>query len=168
LSNYIEDENGLRIIKKEQITYKISLIEPKTKLPPVEPLKAKTFVLYNAGVYDKENILNLHWEQYRDFVMKLFEVRKNEHSINGFKVDGYIGVHSAYLWNYPEKKKVAIDEEYVKNLHSYLKGKGGERFYVIAPGQSINFMQDEIKTWRHYLHILKSSCFCSYSTYPKW
>lgn len=145
LSNYTEDDNGLRIIQKEQITYKISLIEPKTKLAAVAPLKAKSFVLYNAGVYDKENILNLHWEQYREFVMKLFEVRKNEHSINGFKVDGYIGVHSAYLWNYPEKKKVAIDEEYVKNLHSFLKGKGGERFYVIAPGQSINFMQDEIK-----------------------
>lgn len=145
LSNYEEDENGIRIIVKDQITYKVSLIEPKAKVPKSEPLKAKSFVLYNAGVYDKENILNLHWEQYRDFVMKLFEVRKNEHSINGFKVDGYIGVHSAYLWNYPEKKKVAIDEEYVKNLHTYLKGKGGERFYVIAPGQSINFMQDEIK-----------------------
>ena len=145
LSNYEEDENGVRLITKEQITYKISFIEPKSKASKPDPLKAKSFVLYNAGVYDKENILNLHWEQYREFVMKLFEVRKNEHSINGFKVDGYIGVHSAYLWNYPENKKVAIDEEYVKNLHSYLKGKGGERFYVIAPGQSINFMQDEIK-----------------------
>ena len=145
LSKYEEDENGIRIIKKDQITYKISLIAPKSKTPKVEPLKAKSFVLYNAGVYDKENILNLHWDQYREFVMKLFEVRKNEHIINGFKVDGYIGVHSAFLWNYPEKKKVAIDEEYVKNLHSFLKGKGGERFYVIAPGQSINFMQDEIK-----------------------
>jgi DNA modification methylase len=145
LSNYEEDENGFRIIQKDQIKYKISFIEPKSKPPKSETLRAKSFVLYNAGVYDKENILNLHWEQYRDFVMKLFEVRKNEHSINGFKVDGYIGVHSAYIWNYPEKKKVAIDEEYVKNLHTYLKGKGGERFYVIAPGQSINFMQDEIK-----------------------
>ncbi len=145
LTNYEEDENGIRLIVKDQITYKISLIEPKNKPQKSQPLKAKTFVLYNAGVYDKENILNLHWEQYRDFVMKLFEVRKNEHSISGFKVDGYIGVNSAYVWNYPLKKKVAIDEEYVKNLHSYLKGKGGERFYVIAPGQSINFMQDEIK-----------------------
>lgn len=145
LTNYEEEENGIRTILKDQITYKISLIEPKNKPPKPQPLKAKSFVLYNAGVYDKDNILNLHWEQYSEFVMKLFEVRKNEHRINGFKVDGYIGVHSAFVWNYPEKKKVAIDEEYVKNLHSYLKGKGGERFYVIAPGQSINFMQDEIK-----------------------
>ena len=33
--------------------------------------------------------------------------------------------------------KLALPKEYVKNLHSFLKGKGGERFYVIAPGQSI-------------------------------
>lgn len=145
LSNYEEDENGLRLLKKDHITYKISFIEPKAKPPKSEPLKAKTFVLYNAGVYDKENILNLHWEQYKEFVMKLFEVRKNEHSINGFAVDGYIGVHSAYIWNYPERKSIAIDEDYVTELHNYLRGKAGERFYVIAPTQSISFMQDEIK-----------------------
>jgi len=145
LSNFEENESGIRIIKKDHITYKISFIEPKAKPPKSEPLKAKTFVLYNAGVYDKENILNLHWEQYKEFVMKLFEVRKNEHSINGFNVDGYIGVYSAYIWNYPEKKKIAIDEDYVSELHGFLKGKAGERFYVIAPTQSINFMQDEIK-----------------------
>lgn len=145
LTNYEEDENGLRLIKKDHITYKISFIEPKAKPPKSEPLKAKTFVLYNAGVYDKENILNLHWDQYKEFVMKLFEVRKNEHNINGFAVEGYIGVHSAYIWNYPEKKNIAIDEDYVIELHNYLRGKAGERFYVIAPTQSISFMQDEIK-----------------------
>ena len=155
LSNYEEDENGLRLLKKEHITYKISFIEPKAKPPKSESLKAKTFVLYNAGVYDKENILNLHWEQYKEFVMKLFEVRKNEHTINGFAVDGYIGVHSAFIWNYPEKKNIAIDEDYVSELHSYLKGKAGERFYVIAPTQSISFMQDEIKLGETVYTFLK-------------
>lgn len=145
LTKFDEDESGIKLIQKEHITYKISFIEPKSKPPKAEQLRAKSFVLYNAGVYDKTDILNLHWEQYKEFVGKLFEVRKNEHSIKGFKVDGYIGVHSAFIWNYPDKKKIAIDEEYVKQLHAYLKGKGGERFYVIAPAQSINFMQDEIK-----------------------
>lgn len=144
LTKYEEDENGIKTFKKEHITYKISFIEPKAKPSKSEPLKAKSFVLYNAGVYDKDNMLNLHWEQYKDFVMKLFEVRKHPHDINGFKVDGYIGTYSACIWNYPEKKKVAIDEEYVSDLHKYLKGKAGDRFYIIAPGQSINFMQDEI------------------------
>jgi DNA modification methylase len=155
LSKYEEDENGVKVFKKEHIAYKISFIEPKVKPTKNEPLKAKSFVLYNAGVYDKENILNLHWEQYKEFVTKLFEVRKSEHSIKGFKVDGYIGVHSTYIWNYPDKKKIAIDEEYVKELHNYLKGKGGERFYVIAPAQSMNFMQDEIKLGETVYTFLK-------------
>jgi site-specific DNA-methyltransferase (adenine-specific)/adenine-specific DNA-methyltransferase len=145
LDNFEEDEEGNKTIKIDHITYKISFIEPKSKPPKQKPLKAKTFVHYNAGVYDKENILNLHWEQYKEFVMKLFEVRKNEHTINGFKVDGYIGVHSAFIWNYPEKKNITIDQEYVNELHNYLKGKAGDRFYVIVPTQSVNFMQDEIK-----------------------
>lgn len=155
LSKYEEDENGVRLAKKDQITYKICFIEPKSKSVKSEPLKAKTFALFNAGVYDKENILSLHWEQYKEFVMKLFEVRKNEHRINGFNVDGYIGVYSAYIWNYPEKKKIAIDEDYVSELHSFLKGKAGERFYMIAPTQSINFMQDEIKLGETVYTFLK-------------
>ena len=156
LSKFDEDEeNGFKTFKKEHITYKISFIEPKNKQQKSEPLRAKSFVLYNAGVYDKENILNLHWEQYKEFVAKLFEVRKYPHDINGFNIDGYIGTYSAYIWNYPERKNIAIDEEYVIDLHRYLKGKAGDRFYVIAPGQSINFMQDEIKVGETVYTFLK-------------
>ena len=140
-----ENEKGILCYEVNEIEFQFAFIDDKNKAEKGKHLPAKAFTYYAAGVYEKENILNLHWEQYREFVLKLFEVRKNEHSISGFLVDGYIGVNSAYIWNYPEKKKIAIDEEYVKNLHSYLKGKGGERFYVIAPVQSMNFMQDEIK-----------------------
>ncbi|NUQ82415.1 MAG: site-specific DNA-methyltransferase [Bacteroidetes bacterium] len=140
-----ENEKGYICFEINDIEIQFLFIESKGKNETGKIINTKTFSYLTAGVYDKENILNLHWEQYKEFVMKLFEVRKNEHSINGFNVDGYIGVHSAYIWNYPEKKKIAIDEDYVSELHSYLKGKAGERFYVIAPTQSINFMQDEIK-----------------------
>ena len=155
LSKYNEDENGIKTFKKEHITYKISFIEPKIKPPKKEALKAKSFVLYNAGVYDKSNMLNLHWDQYKEFVSKLFEVRKNPHDISGFKVDGFIGSSSAYIWNYPERKNQAIDEEYVHDLHKFMKGKAGDRFYVIAPVQSINFMQDEIKLGETVYTFLK-------------
>jgi len=140
-----ENEKGFICYEIEGIEIQFIFIENKHKNETGKVLKTKAFTYLTSGVYDKENILNLHWEQYREFVMKLFEVRKNEHSINGFAVDGYIGVHSAYIWNYPEKKNIAIDEDYVIELHNYLRGKAGERFYVIAPTQSISFMQDEIK-----------------------
>ena len=145
LSGYEEDENGLKTIQKDHINYKISFIEPKAKEPKSEPLKAKSFVLYNAGVYDKEVILSYNWKAYREFVMKLFEVRPHSHDIQGFQMDGFIGVYSTFVWNYPEKKNVALDHEYVNQLHKYLAGKAGDRLYVIVPKDSINFMEDEIR-----------------------
>ncbi len=145
IRDYEEDENGLKIIKKDHITYKISFIEPKAKVPKPKPLKARSFVLYNAGIYDKEQILNYNWPQYRAFVMKLFEVRPHLHDIHGFQLDGYIGVYPVLVWNYPERKNVAIDYEYVKQLHAYLDGRAGDRMYVIVPKDSINFMEDEVR-----------------------
>jgi DNA modification methylase len=155
LSGYKEDETGLRFIKKGRITYKFSFIDPRMTQPRANPLKSRSFTLYNAGVYDKTGILDLHWEEYRTFVMKLFEVRDSPHEINGFRVDGYIGVHSAYVWEYPKKKTQAIDEEYVADLHKYLRGKAGERFYIIAPVHGINFMQDEIRLGNTIYTFLK-------------
>ena len=58
LSQYDEDEEtGLRYVKKDHITYKISFIEPKTKSEKTRALTAKTFGLYHVGVYDYEKLL---------------------------------------------------------------------------------------------------------------
>ena len=145
ISNYNEDLEGNKTIKKDHIIYRISFIEAKEKQVKPEPIKAKTFVLLHAGIYDKEGILNLQWDSYLDFVMQLFEVRPNIHEISGFTCHGYIGVHSAYIWEYPLKKQSSIDEEWVETLHRQLKGKAGDRMYIIVPSNSINFLQNDIK-----------------------
>lgn len=145
VKKFMEDDEGRRIIKKGKINYVISFIEPKEKKEKEKPLKAKAFTLYNAGIYDNEAILNLDWERYREFVLKLFEVREEKHRINGFEVDGYIGVHSAYVWDYPNHKKLKLDEGYVESLHKALGGKAGDRFFLIAPVVSFSFMMDEIR-----------------------
>lgn len=145
IRDYEEADEGVKIIKKDHITYKISFIEPKAKEPKPKPLKAKSFVLYHAGIYDKEKILQYNWPQYRDFVMKLFGVRPHPHEIHGFKVDGYLGIYPAFVWNYPDRKNVAIDHEYVKQLHGYLNGRAGDRLYIIVPKDSIHFLEDEVR-----------------------
>lgn len=145
VKKYDEDEEGRKIINKDRITYVVSFIEPKEKTEKEKPLKAKAFTLFNAGIYDNEAILNLDWERYREFVIKLFGVREERHKINGFEVDGYINIHSAYVWDYPHQKKLKLDEGYVESLHKTLGGKAGDRFYLIAPVISFSFMMDEIK-----------------------
>lgn len=145
IRSFEEDEDGRKIIEKDHITYVVSFVEPKEKLEKEKPLTARAFALFNAGIYDNEAILNLDWQAYRGFVLKLFEVREERHSINGFPVDGYIGADSAYIWDYPNCKTQTLDEGYVESLHRHLAGKAGDRFYVIAPVVSFSFLMDEIR-----------------------
>jgi site-specific DNA-methyltransferase (adenine-specific)/adenine-specific DNA-methyltransferase len=109
------------------------------------PLKAKAFTLYNAGLYDWAEVKKLDFGHYRDFVLKLFQVREEKHIVRGIEVDGYIGNENAYLWNHTKEKKAKLDLDFIKSLHNALSGKGGEVFYIIAPTNAFAFYEDEIK-----------------------
>lgn len=136
---------GQKIVKVGRVNFLISFISPKEKTEDPKPLKAKRFKLLNSGTYDNELILKMDWGQYRLFVAQLFDVRLSAHKIRGIEADGYIGPYSTYIWNYPDNKELEIDEGYVDNLHKALGGKGGSKFYVVAPINAMQFMQDEIK-----------------------
>ncbi len=123
----------------------ISFIQSKEKTEKEKPLKAKEFSLFSAGVYDAKAILQLDWTQYKPFVAQLFSVRMEKHKIHGYDADGYIGVHSAFIWDYPNQKKLLLDREYIKTLHTVLGGRAGGKFYVIAPISAMGFMEDEIE-----------------------
>jgi hypothetical protein len=89
-------------------------------------------------------IKGLPWADYRPFVLKLFGVREHSHERYGFELNGYIGTHSALLWNYPDHPTLTLDYGYVDDLHRTLRGKPGERFYVIAPVVAMAFAEDEV------------------------
>lgn len=126
------------------VEFRISLIAPKDKPEKEQPLPAKEFALYRAGVYDMAAIKVLPWADYRPFVLKLFGVREHPHARYGLALDGYIGTHSALLWNYPDHPTLTLDYGYVDDLHRTLRGKPGERFYVIAPVVAMAFAEDEV------------------------
>lgn len=110
-----------------------------------KPLKAKAFTLYNAGLYDWAEVKKLDFGHYRDFVLKLFQVREEKHIVRGIEIDGYVGNENAYLWDHTKDKKAKLDLDFVKSLHNALAGKGGEEFYIIAPTNAFAFYEDEIK-----------------------
>jgi len=139
-----DDKAGEQIVTVDGVRFLISFIEPKETPTKEQPLKAREFVLLNAGVYDNEKIKAMPWQEYKPFVMRLFGVREEPHRIHAFQADGYIGTDSVFVWNYPEQKKLTVDEEYVESLHKVLGGRAGDRFYVIAPVVSMGFMMDEI------------------------
>jgi hypothetical protein len=138
-----EGEAGEKCIKVKGIEFCVSFVEPRQKAEKKKPLKAREFALFSAGIYDNESVKQMPWEEYRPFVLKLFQVREHEHFIKGFRCDGYVGVHSAFVWNYPEHKRLTIDYDYVKSIHETLGGSGGEKFYIIAPIVSMGFAEDE-------------------------
>lgn len=139
-----EDAPGSKRIEIGGVEFRISLINPKDKQEKEKLLPAKEFALYRAGVYDMEAISELPWMDYRPFVLKLFAVREHPHVRYGFGLDGYIGIYSALIWNYPDHKSFTLDYGYVDDLHRILRGKQGERFYVIAPVTAMAFAEDEI------------------------
>jgi site-specific DNA-methyltransferase (adenine-specific)/adenine-specific DNA-methyltransferase len=150
-----ETEPGQKHIKIKGVRFVISFIEPRRKQEKETSLNAKRFAVLNAGIYDNEAVKQMPWEEYRPFVLKLFQVREREHFIKGFRCDGYVGVHSAFVWNYPEHKKLTIDYDYVKSIHATMSGSGGEKFFIIAPIVSMGFAEDEYPMGRTTYVFLK-------------
>jgi hypothetical protein len=138
-----DGEPGEKRIEIKGVEFRLSFIESRRKPEKVKPLKAKEFALFSAGIYDNEAVKKMPWAEYRPFVLKLFQVREHEHFIRGFRCDGYVGVHSAFVWNYPEYKKLTVDYDYVKSIHETMGGSSGEKFFVIVPIVSMGFAEDE-------------------------
>jgi site-specific DNA-methyltransferase (adenine-specific)/adenine-specific DNA-methyltransferase len=110
-----------------------------------KPLKAKPFTLYNAGLYDYQKLKQLPWEEYRDFVLKLFQCRDERHRIAGVELDGYLGADDVLVFNYQKYKDAMLDRGFINDLHSILGDRIGQRFFIIAPAASVIFLEDYIE-----------------------
>ena len=143
----LEPDNGPgeKSVTVDGREFRISLIAPKEKPEKKKPLPPKEFALYRAGLYDMTELRLMPWQEYRPFVLKLFGVREEIHHRYGLPLDGYISTHSTLIWNYPDHPNLTLDYGYVADLHKTLRGKAGERFYVIAPTVAMDFAEDEIR-----------------------
>lgn len=110
-----------------------------------KPLEAKPFTLYNAGLYDYRMMKELPWEEYRDFVLKLFQCRDERHRISGVELDGYLGADDVLVFNYKKHQDVVLDRGFIDDLHSILGEKIGRRFFIIAPAASVAFLEDYVE-----------------------
>ena len=120
-----------------------------------KPLKAKPFTLYNAGLYDYQKLKQLPWEEYQDFVLKLFQCRDEPHRIAGVELDGYLGADDVLVFNYQKYKDAVLDRGFIEDLHSILGDKIGRRFFTIAPAASVVFLEDYIEKGNTRYFILR-------------
>jgi len=114
---------------------------------------SRAFHTINLGFYDIEKLFSLQHKDYQDFVLNLFEVSPKSKKIAGIEFqgerkDGY----DVLIWKYWEHKDAAVDEDYLEILHKNIGKKIGDRIYIIAPANSVQFIDDyyEIGNVRYY------------------
>ena len=114
---------------------------------------AKGFMTVNTGFYDIEKLFKLKQEEYTNFVLNLFEVTPKKLTIGGVEFqgerkDGY----DVLIWKFWDFKDAAVDKEYLEQLHRNVGSKVGDRVYIIAPANSVDFIDDyyEIGKVRYY------------------
>jgi DNA modification methylase len=115
----------------------------------------KPFILYNAGLYDYTMIKKLPWDQYREFALKLFQCRDEKHEISKVKLDGFLGADSVMVFNYQKHQTAVMDKHFIEDLHSILGNKIGNRFFIIAPSASVQFLEDYIQKGKTKYYILR-------------
>lgn len=133
-----------------KIQDKNALDNPKKKYKK----QAKTFTTLNTGCYDLEKVFALKNEEFRKFVLELFEVEPfNKKTISGITIDGQKkdGFYTI-IYPYWKFKESSVDEDYLEDLHSHIGKNVGSRLYIIAPANSVDFISDyhTIENVRYY------------------
>jgi site-specific DNA-methyltransferase (adenine-specific)/adenine-specific DNA-methyltransferase len=107
-------------------------------------VKAKPFAVVNAGCYDLDKVFKLTEDKYTDFVCELFHIEKSNKRIklNGIEVDGKRRGDWCIIYPYQKFKdnNTAVDEAFIEDLDKKIKGKIGDRFYIVAPEMNVDII----------------------------
>ena len=107
-------------------------------------LSPKPFALVNAGLYELDKIFNLPGEDWKIFAMRLFECRKEPHTIAGIPMDGKRRGKSVLVYSPDELNGTCIDEDTIQELHANIGRMVSDRVFLIAPDLAFGFLQDYV------------------------
>jgi DNA modification methylase len=107
-------------------------------------LKAKPFVLQNAGLYDFDTLRDLPWEDWRFFALQLFGCKDMPREIGGLPVDGEKAGAPVLVFDWKKSPNETISEESIADIHALVGRKIGKKFYIIAPMMAFDFFQDYV------------------------
>jgi adenine-specific DNA-methyltransferase len=117
--------------------------------------KAKSFVTANIGYYDLGKLFELGKDKYTKFVLGLFDITiyDKPQKLKGYTLSGERNGSYCYVWNFWDlKDKANLDIDFLEQLHTDLGKQIGNRFYIIAPANAVDFISDyyEIGNTRYY------------------
>ena len=145
LSMYTIQKRLLEIAKSKDV------YNPKKKYK----LAAKAFSVVTAGLYDLGKVFSLSEDKYKPFVKNLFDIEDVEKKdINGVTIDGEKRGYFVKIYPYwdEEMRKADVDVEYLHELHRHIGERIRNRFYIVAPANSVAFVNDyyEIDGIKYY------------------
>lgn len=118
-------------------------------------ISPRPFSVYNAGLYDYKLIKELPWDKYREFALKLFQCRDDNHKVSGIGLDGYLGEDHVVVFQWHDGGEIILDRGFVDDLHKTLNKKVGNRFFIIAPASTVTFLEDYIEKDNTKYYILR-------------
>ena len=145
LSMYTIQKRLLEISKSKDLS------NPKKKYKK----DAAAFSVVTAGLYDLGKVFSLSEDKYKSFVKNLFDIEDiTKNSINGVSIDGEKRGYFVKIYPYWDKKmrNADIDADYIEELHRNIGERIKDRFYIIAPANSVAFVNDyyEVDGIRYY------------------
>ena len=116
---------------------------------------ASDFSVVSAGLYDLGKVFSLSKEKYKSFVKNLFDIEDiTKNSINGVSIDGEKRGHFVKIYPYWDEKmrNADVDTDYIEELHRNIGERVKDKFYIIAPANSVAFVNDyhEVSGTRYY------------------
>jgi site-specific DNA-methyltransferase (adenine-specific)/adenine-specific DNA-methyltransferase len=117
-----------------------------------KPLKPKPFVLYNAGLYlDSGFIEKMEEEDYRKFVLELFNAEPSEHKIKGVQFHGILNNRPVMVFS----QKDYLTYEFIDDLHKTVGSGLKAEMYIIVPQGVVRFNEDYIDKRQVRYQILR-------------
>jgi len=106
---------------------------------------AAGFTLDAAGLYDYELLRGLPWDDYRSFVLQLFQCREHSTSIRGLAFDGFLGDDPVLVYNFHSHEGARIGESFVADLAELGGSSLGSRVFIIAPALAVEPYEDYVE-----------------------
>src|SRR5665648_219058 len=103
----------------------------------------------------KGKVFSLKEDKYKSFVKNLFDIEDiDKDNINGVSIDGEKRGYFVKIYPYWDEKMrdADVDTEYIEELHRNISDRIKDRFYIIAPANSVAFVNDyyEVNGVRYY------------------
>ncbi len=102
------------------------------------------FTLFNAGLYDYRTLRALSWEEYRAFVLTLFQCRPKKFAIGGVYFDGRMSRHPVLVYDFNASPGAKVGVPFLEDLVRLCGPALGERCFIIAPALQVEPYEDYI------------------------